>query len=93
MQAHGCKYACHMCHASKPPRGSFGDWEEAELRTLGSIRKCATGYENAGSVPATAQQFYSCVHQPLSDDEDDVPTMFIVTPSELHLGRSSPNSY
>jgi hypothetical protein len=43
------------------------------------------GWENAGSILTQAQHFFSCVHLPLFDDEDDVPTMFIVTPSELHL--------
>ena len=85
IQSHGSTYPSHMCECRRPNRGSGKGYTIGPLRTLGSCRKNAEAFENSMSKKSDSPKFKNCIKQPLFDGPDDMLTMLLIPPSELHL--------
>ena len=53
LQSHSASHPCHICDAKNPKKPGV-DWEEGNLRTLGSIRDNVEKYRNS-TDPKRAQ--------------------------------------
>lgn len=86
IQSHSSSCPCYICDA-KNPREKGVDWPKGTARTLGNIRENYDLWSKAGSHPKKAKDFKSCTNLPMFQDEndDDIPTIQLVPPCELHL--------
>ena len=85
IQSHGSTYPSHMCECRRPGRKSGKGYKIGSLRTLGSCRINAQAFEDSMSKKSDSPKYKNCLKQPLFDEPDNVPTMMLIPPSELHL--------
>ena len=85
IQAHGSTYPSHICECRRPDRKSGNGYKIGPLRTLGSCRKNAQAFADSMSKKSDSPKYKNCIKQPLFDDPDNVPTIMLIPPSELHL--------
>jgi len=91
---HTSTYPCHICtwKYEKPrkntrQRQASVATETPQLRTLGLQRQLATDFEAAKlkNPKAEPKDFFSTSRHPLMNDPDEIMTMELVPPGELHL--------
>ena len=86
IQSHSSSHSCYICN-SRNPFKKGKDWPKGWTeRTLGRIRDKVKAWRNAGSNPDKAKNFENCTNFPLFiNEDDDVRTIDLVPPCELHL--------
>ena len=89
---HTSSYPCHICTwkyemPRKGARQASVATQNPQLRTLGMQRQLATDFEaaKAANPKAHPKDFFSTSRHPLMNDPDNVMTMELVPPGELHL--------